>query len=550
MGTGYLGQGSFPKGNKKFYLNDVPCLNSIGGILNYGAEFSNDVNIINRNGAIDSKEYNTKPFIFSQDIKDKEITSDNGNPVNVIKMRKDIGLLSGIAINVGIMIGSGIFVSPTTVLINTGSVGLALIVWGLCGIFSFLGALCYAELGTSFPSSGGEYTYIMSAFGSVPAFLYVWMCLLVLTTAGKAANALTFSQYAIDPILVSCGTPPMITKLVAVCLISFLVYINCRKVKLATRIQKFFTICKLFALLVIIIVGGYELYKGNYKRFSPYNAFQGSNYKPGKIALASYSGLYAYSGWNSLNCVTEEVKNPYKNLPKSLFLSIVIVTLIFVATNMAYMSVLSPYEMINSNVVAMSFIEKSLGYGYSIAISVFVALTIFGSLNGSILVSSRIFFAAARNGHFPQLFSMINVNFLTPTAALFFIGVVTSIFCLSANILTLINYYSFSEAFFSLLTILALIYMRYKNPDLERPFKVNIIVPIVFAVIYLFLLTFPFTTDPMVCAIASTMIISGIPVYFIFKYLSMWPKFSNFNGIITAFFQKILNCAKEDVMIN
>ena len=134
---------------------------------------------------------------------------------SVVKLKKNLGLFNGIAIIVGVIVGSGIFVSPKGVLLGTGSVWGALIVWTLCGIISLIGAMCYAELGTAIVESGGDYAYINRAFGPLPAFLYVWVSLVVVAPTSNAISGLAFAYYTLQPIFPDCDPPDIAIRLLA-----------------------------------------------------------------------------------------------------------------------------------------------------------------------------------------------------------------------------------------------------------------------------------------------------------------------------------------------
>lgn len=469
-------------------------------------------------------------------------------PNSDIKLKKELGLLDGVAIIVGIIIGAGIFVSPKGVLKSSGSVGLGLIVWVLSGLLSMIGALCYAELGTMIPKSGGDYAYINEAFGPLPAFLYLWVALLVLVPTGNAITALTFAQYILQPAWPTCEPPYEAVRLLAAVIICLLTVINCYNVKWATRVQDIFTGTKILALVIIVIAGMWVLASGKTENFK--NPMSNTNPEPGFIALAFYSGLFSYSGWNYLNFVTEELKEPYKNLPRAIWISMPLVTVIYVLTNIAYFVVLSRDELLASDAVAVTFGDKLLGV-MSWIMPFFVACSTFGALNGAIFASSRLFFVGARQGHLPKAIALINIDRFTPVPSLVFLCFITLVLLIIKDVYVLINYLSFVEALFTTLSVSGLLWLRCKRPDAERPIKVNIIFPIIFFIICLFLVTLPFYVSPWEVGIGLVLIISGIPMYLIFIYWKDKPLWlirisDSFNLACAKMFLCVLEDGKRD----
>ncbi|XP_069698385.1 Y+L amino acid transporter 2 [Periplaneta americana] len=478
---------------------------------------------------------------------EKETLRPN-NSDNDIKLKKELGLLDGVAIIVGIIIGAGIFVSPKGVLKSSGSVGLALIVWVLSGLLSMIGALCYAELGTMIPKSGGDYAYINEAFGPLPAFLYLWVALLVLVPTGNAITALTFAQYILQPAWPTCEPPYEAVRLLAAVITCLLTVINCYNVKWATRVQDIFTGTKILALVIIVIAGMWVLGSGKTENFR--SPMSNTNPEPGFIALAFYSGLFSYSGWNYLNFVTEELKEPYKNLPRAIWISMPMVTIIYVLTNIAYFVVLTKDELLASDAVAVTFGDKLLGV-MSWIMPFFVACSTFGALNGAIFASSRLFFVGARQGHLPKAIALINVDKFTPVPSLVFLCFITLVLLIIKDVYVLINYLSFVEALFTTLSVSGLLWLRYKKPHAVRPIKVNIIFPIIFFIICVFLVTLPFYVSPWEVGIGLILIVSGIPMYLIFIYWKNKPLWlvrtsDNFNLACAKMFMCVLEDGKKD----
>ncbi|KAJ6646074.1 Y+L amino acid transporter 2 [Pseudolycoriella hygida] len=245
----------------------------------------------------------TKLINGSSDGSEKSEKSDG----KVVLERK-ITLINGVTIIIGTIIGSGIFISPTGVFVFTESVGASLVIWAVCGILSTLGALCYAELGTCITRSGGDYAYLLVAFGPLVAFLRLWIALFIIRPTTQAIIALTFAQYAAKPFFPDCQPPEISVRLLAALCLCLLTAINCISTKLAMKIQDVFTAAKLLALISIILAGCFYMAMGHLQNFEdPWTG----RYDAASLGYAFYSGLFAFGGWNYLNFVTGELQDPY-----------------------------------------------------------------------------------------------------------------------------------------------------------------------------------------------------------------------------------------------
>uniref|UniRef100_A0A8C3B1F8 Si:ch73-352p4.8 n=1 Tax=Cyclopterus lumpus TaxID=8103 RepID=A0A8C3B1F8_CYCLU len=414
----------------------------------------------------------------------KEKTEDEA-----VQLRRTIGLLPAMCLIIGTVVGSGIFIAPKGVLANSGgSVGLSLLVWVLCGVLSLLGAMCYAELGTTFTKSGGHYIYLLETLGPLPAFLRLWIEGLFIRPAVSCTVALAFGRYVVEPFFTPCAAPIELIKLVTACLCvsaAFVVAINCWSVTLASRTQVALTFLKMFALVLIIVPGGIALAKGGRKSLFQ-NGFEVDSSTLDMLPLAFYNGLYAYGGWFYLNYITEEVRNPNRNLPLAIICSIVTVTVCYVLVNVAYFTAMTPAELLLSEAVAVVGVTCDLMSYYCLVFS--------GVCFKSDCLCCRMLLVGAREGHWPTIFSMIHIRRRTPLPYPLMV-----LMLVTGDIYQLINFVSFSRWLFIALATLGMILHRYRFPDYVRPFKVTV---------------------SFFCALT----LSGIPVYYVTVYRYRLPR--------------------------
>ncbi|XP_035484255.2 b(0,+)-type amino acid transporter 1 isoform X1 [Scophthalmus maximus] len=438
-------------------------------------------------------------------------------------LQKDVGLVSGTCLIVGTMIGSGIFISPKSVLLYSGAVGPCLLIWAACGVLATLGALCYAELGTMITKSGGDYSYLNEAFGPLVAYLYSWTTVMVLKPSSFAIITLSFAEYASTPFYPGCTPPLIVTKCLSAAAIVIIVSVNCFSVRLATYLQNFFTAAKLFIISVIVVAGIVLLAQGNTVTLS--NAFNGTSSSFGAYGLAFYNGLWAYDGWNQLNFITEELKDPYRNLPLAILIGIPLVSVCYMLVNVAYFTAMTTTELLLSPAVAVTFGDRVL-YPVSWIIPLFVVFSTFGSANGSCFTAGRLAYVSGREGHMVKILSYISLKRYTPSPALIFNGLLAIFYIIPADINTLINYFSFAQWAFYGLTSLALIVMRFTRKELHRPVKVPIVLPCLIVLVSCYLVLAPIIDKPeleyLYCAI---FIFGGCLLYYPFVHLKVkWAR--------------------------
>uniref|UniRef100_A0A452IE91 Solute carrier family 7 member 13 n=1 Tax=Gopherus agassizii TaxID=38772 RepID=A0A452IE91_9SAUR len=468
-----------------------------------------------------------------------------GNENDRMQLKRTIGYFDGVNFIIGTIVGAGIFVSPTGVLqYSLLNVGVALSIWTACGVISLMGALCYAELGTALPLSGGEYSHIKRALGSLPAFIFIWTAMFT-KPASNATRALLFAEYATQPFYGVCHAPELLKKCLALTVLWSLGILNGRSVKMATWVQTVFTVLKMMALSVIGIGGIVLLVRGrkeNLVRFE--NAFSSEIPDASQIAEAFFQGLYAYGGWWSLNYMAEEMINPSRNIPLTVMTALPAVTLFYLLVNISYLTVLTPKEIVSSVAVAVTWADRVIP-SVAWVIPVSVAASIFGALNSSMFTLGRLSYAGSQSGHLPVLISMLNVHYWTPAPAMIFSTIIASIFIIPADLITLTNYFGFSVWLMVGLTCASLIVLRYREPTLQRPYKVFLPVAFVMVAVSLFLVLAPIVWAPKMQYIyALLFMLGGLLVYLPFVHFKLH---FDFVDKITCYLQLLLEVSPADV---
>uniref|UniRef100_A0A8D1NT80 B(0,+)-type amino acid transporter 1 n=1 Tax=Sus scrofa TaxID=9823 RepID=A0A8D1NT80_PIG len=436
-----------------------------------------------------------------------------------LRLRRDMGLWSAVSLIAGCMIGSGIFMSPQGVLVYMGSPGASLVVWAVCGLLTTLGALCYAELGTLVPESGGEYAYILRTFGSLPAFLVIYTFVLVSRPAAIAAVSLSFAQYVVVPFYPGCSSLPqaMLKGVAATCLL-LLLLVNCWSSRATIMLMNVCTAAKVLSLLVIVGGGIMVLGRGCGRTEALLTAFHNTSQQAGHISMAFYQGMWSFDGWNSLNYVMEELKNPNQNLVCALLIAIPLVTGLYLLVNISYLLVLSPSEILSSDAMAVSWGNQVLG-AWAWLVPLAVALATFGSVNGLFFSGSRVCYVAAREGHMVR--DGVGSGFAPRRPAALagppVPGPIASGSCLAFSFLGWLTYGT---------TISCLLYLRMKKKkNLPRPYKVPIIIPAIMLLASLYLVLAPILDHPqMEFLYLFLFLLSGLPVYFLFVYFRCQPR--------------------------
>ncbi|CBQ71983.1 related to large neutral amino acid transporter 1 [Sporisorium reilianum SRZ2] len=453
-----------------------------------------------------------------------------------------VTLIDAIALTIGVQIGSGIFSSPGVVTLNTGSIGASIVIWLLSGLLAWTGASSFAELGASIPLNGGSQAYLNYSFGPLSAFLYTWSALTALKPGAGAIIATIFGEYVARILFHATGKaadhphetgldgiPAWSIKLLAVAIAALITAAHAFSNKLGTRTQIATTVVKLLALTAVPILAIVQAARGrtspsSQQAFSSLSAlFAGSSTSPSAYALALYSGLWAFDGWDQSCFVAGEMKRVEKDLPRVIHFSLATVILIFLSAVVSYFVVL-PAELVKrTNTVALDFGSAIFGTAGGIVFAFLVAFSCFGALNGQIYTTARLILAASREGYLPERLGELNRRTGTPVAALVLQLVLISAFILlGSGFASLVNFYGVCGWTFYLASVLGLLVLRIKEPNLNRPYRTWLATPILFAAVALFLLLMPIGSAPLEGLAALLFIAAGVPVYYLTQSRAGW----------------------------
>src|SRR5262245_11956139 len=388
---------------------------------------------------------------------------------------RKLGLLDSTSIVVGTMIGSAIFLVPSTIAQNIHSVPIILAIWLTAGVVSMFGALAYAELGAMMPVSGGQYVYLTEAWGPLWGFLCGWAFFLVARSAAIAAIATGFATYLSQFVAMS----PTASRGSAAALILALTLVNYRGVRLAAKVQNVFTGLKLLGLLLLI---GSTISHGPAVSHQP---SQPSEFSAAQFGAAVVACIFAYNGWFLIGMVGAEVTNPQRNLPLAIILGVTVVTVLYVLANIGFLRTLTIAEIAGAERVAEAAATRTMGAIGSTFVAVTILASTFGSANGAIMTAPRLYFAQARDGLFFRSFGKIHPAFETPHIALLGSGIYSAILALTGSYSQLVSYATFMFWVLYGVTVAGLIVLRRTHPDAPRPYRMfgYPVTPVVFIVV-------------------------------------------------------------------
>jgi APA family basic amino acid/polyamine antiporter len=471
-------------------------------------------------------------------------------------LQKRVNLFDGISIVAGAMIGSGIFIVSADIARNVGSPGWLLVVWLITGIITMIGAISYGELASMMPHVGGQYVYLREAYHPLIGFLFGWTTFLVIQCGTIAAVGVAFAKFSgvLFPwiseknILLYLG-PLKInsTMIVAIAMISLLTWVNTKGIVTGKTVQNIFTSTKVIALFGFIAIGflatksltSYQINKEIFWQASKIG-LSGKAIPVVGIALVTAIGsalvgsLFSADAWYNITYISGEVINPKRNVPLSLFIGTLIVSVLYLLTNFVYIKILplrgSPagadvisrgIQFATDDRVGTSAMSVVFGDSAAVIMAIFIMISTFGCNNGLIMAGPRVYYAMAKDGLFFKKVAEINKNGV-PGFALIVQGVWAVLLCLSGTYGNLLDYVIFAVLIFFTLTILSIFILRVKKPDIPRPYKAfgYPVVPSLYILTTLTIMVILLIYKPDYTFPGLGIVLLGIPVFY------LWRKFN------------------------
>lgn len=455
--------------------------------------------------------------------------------------KPSLTLIDATMLVAGSMIGSGIFIVSADITRNVGDAGWLMFVWVITGFMTLTAALSYGELSAMFPKAGGQYVYLKEAYNPLISFLYGWSFFTVIHTATIAAVGVAFAKFTAyifpplseDNTLIDLGFLSIsAAQLLSILVIVFLTFVNTRGVNSGKIIQTTFTLAKLLSLLGLIVFGLYnlkpevwsanwadatiwDLHKlnpdGSTESYTTLAAF-------GAIAAAMVGSIFSSDSWHTVTFIAGEIKNPKKNIGLSLALGTLIVTAIYLLTNIMYTSVLSLQAIASADKdrVAVTASHVIFGNAGTVIIALMIMVSTFGCNNGLIMAGARVYYSMAKDGLFFRKVGQLNAKSV-PSLALWIQCVLASIWSLSGKYGDLLDMISFVVVVFYMLTIAGIIILRKRLPDAPRPYKAigYPVLPVIYILMGLAFCILLIIYKPNYTWPGLIITLTGIPVYFL-----------------------------------
>jgi amino acid transporter len=442
------------------------------------------------------------------------------------RLTRRLGLWSAVAVLIGSTIGSGIFRTPASVAQRVDDVPLFLLAWVLGAAVVLCGALTYSELAAAFPRSGGVYVFVRESFGPVPAFLFTWAELWIIRPGAFGAIGITASAYTLrtlgfDPahVVVTFGSIEVRSEqALGAGYIALVGAVNYMGIHRGAILQNASTAFKVGALALLVLLG----FALGTPAVTPEGGMLAQRASVGlsPFLLAMVAILWAYDGWADLAFVGGEVKDPQRNLPRALLIGTATVVVLYLSANLVYLYLIPIQTMKGAELVAADVAKLVIGPAGVVIVSAAIAVSTFGTLNGSMMTAPRIFFAAAEDGLIPRAIAKVDPRTNAPTAAVLLMTVMGMIFILIRRFTELADQFIIGIWPFYALAVAGVFVLRRRRPDLERPYRTwgFPVVPLLFLAGALLLLGNYLVSETRAFLWDIGIILSGVPFYLLWQW--------------------------------
>jgi APA family basic amino acid/polyamine antiporter len=467
-------------------------------------------------GRHDQADYKHEKASFRRKDAMAQLRAENG-------LERKLGLFPLTNIVVANMIGAGIFTTSGLLMADLKKPLLMLSLWVVGGAIALCGALSYGELGAAIPRAGGEYIFLSKLFHPMFGFLSGWVSFFAGFSAPIAASAIGFSEYLTRafPGLLHPGLfnspveATILKKSYSILVILIFTFIHARGIKIGARVQNFLTVLKV-TLIVGLVVAGFSLGQGSFGHLSAAGDFRFDFGGWKTIGLSLMWIMFAYSGWNAAGYIGSEIKNPRRNLPRSLLLGTGIVLLLYLSLNLFYIYAVPPDKMAGVISIGGLAVGNLFGKSFESGLSVLIAFALFSSLSAFIILGPRVYYAMALDRYFFPFASSVHPRFKVPSKSILLQGLIAAALVLFGTFDQILTYMGFSLGVFPILAVLGVFKLRksqasaYKLPGFP-------VVPLVYVLAGISILSLGFFERPVESSIAIGMVLIGIPVFFWFK---------------------------------
>ncbi len=433
------------------------------------------------------------------------------------ELERRLGLFPLTNIVIANMIGSGIFTTSGLLMSDLGNPIVMLGLWFVGGILAFCGALAYGQLGAAIPDAGGEYAFLSRLYHPLLGFLSGWTSCIVGFSAPIAASAIGFSEYFARafPQLFLWGNPAILKQILSICVILLFTGIHMLGMKFGTRIQNLLTVSKL-VLITCLILGALFFGSGNLHYFFQGSAFSFSFDGWKKLGLALMWVMFAYSGWNASTYIGSEIRNPTKNLPRSLFLGTGIVMLLYICLNIVFVYAMPPEEM--KGVISIGGLAAGKLFGTSVEgiFSLLISFALFSSLSAFIILGPRIYYAMAKDRLFFEGIGHVHPRFKVPTRAIVMQSAISAVMVLSGTFDQILTVMGFGLGIFPLFAVAGVFRLK-PSAATNGMFSGYPWAPLIYLATGVCILLLAFFQRPIESSIAILSVLTGVPVYIYFK---------------------------------